>query len=304
MTSGYQEPANQSVTLTAVDPFQISSQVRYRLDGYSLDGAPLIYATTVNVVMDKSHTFVWVWHQEFILTLASNFGQPTLSGAGWQPANRSVQIFAPQIFLNGANQYFFKQWFVTSGTATISNPSALNTTVILQTPATVQVQYELVTSSMTNTYTTTITTVVSGSTVTTTSTGVFAHDQVTVQLQIHNQQLNIAGANVTVLDDAGQQVWKGVTDQSGLTQQFQVKASLIYTVKVQLLTQTYTNRQPFPATGTYPIDIATTQPIISLQALGQWIIPIVGLIIGVIALIAYLHSRRGPQRPRTEWVSR
>jgi hypothetical protein len=250
------------------------------------------------------HSVVWQWHKEVLLILTSNFGSPTLTGAGWRKAGSTVPINAPQIFFNGNDQYYFKGWFVTSGTATITNPSALNTTVVLQSDPTIQAEYVLVSSSMTNTFTTTITTVSNGSTITTTSTGVFAHDQVTVQLQILNSKLNVVNANVTVFDDAGQAVYRGLTDQGGLTSQFQAKPNLIYTIKIQSLTQSYSTKQRFQTSGTYPVDVAGSQPLISLQAVGPYVIIIVVVVVAVAALAVYLNSRKGPSRPKTEWISR
>jgi len=280
---------------------------RWNLDGYYLNGVWNANVSSFVLVMDKNYNATWQWRQEVNLTLTSNYGSPTLTGGGWIPVGGQKEISAEQIFFIANVQYIFMKWLVQTGNASMTNPNSPTTTVTINNVPTIQAVYQIVNASMTNTYTTTITTIISGSTVTTTSTGIFSHNQVTVQLQIQDSSMNpslLANANVTVLDDAGQRVWRGLTDQSGFTAQFQVNPTLIYTVQVQYLGRNYATRQQFTTTGTYPVDIAGSNPLISLQAVAPWIIPILVISIVVIALIYYLSSRRGPSKPHVEWVSR
>lgn len=309
VNSSGQITAGSSIHLAVTSPSYsgVPEGQRWVLNGYLLwkDGVSQtpqpVNANSFDLVMDTNYNVTWAWYQEINLTLTSNYGSPNLVGGGWVPAGGQVQISAPQLFFIENSQYIFRRWL--SGNVLISTNQTATVTVGTV-PILFQAQFDLVTTGMTNTFTSTITTVINGSTITSTSTGVFAHDQVTVQLQILNQKLNVANANVTVLDDAGQSVYRGLSDQSGLTAQFQVKPNLIYAIKVQSLAQTFSGKQQFQTSGTYPVDIAGSNPLISLQALAPYAVLIIVVVIGVAALALYLNSRKAPNRPRTEWVSR
>jgi len=248
-----------------------------------------------------------MWHQEFMLTLTSNFGNPNLVGGGWQAANRSIGISVPQVFSdNSGAQYFFSRWNVTVGFATILNPTNINTQVVLQTPATITAIFALVTSSMTNTFTTTITTTIGSSTLTTTSTGVYAHDQVSVQLRVSDSSRTpslLYGANVTITDDTGARIWSGTTDANGLTAQFNLKNTLIYTILVKYQGSTFSVRQQFPSSQIYPLNIAQ-QSTLTFQQISPWIIPIFAVAVAVIVLIVILSRRNTQPQQQVQWVRR
>jgi hypothetical protein len=315
VNSSGQITAGSSIHLAVTSPSYsgVPSGARWTLTGYLLwkDGTlqtpQPVNSNSFDLIMDANYNVSWVWYQEVNLTLTSNFGSPTLSGGGWMAAGGTVQISTESIFFNGPSQYLFNRWLVQSGNVSIANVNSPTTTATINSVSAIQAVFALVSSNMTNTYTTTITTVINGSTVTTTSTGIYAHNQVTVQLQIKDSTATpslLANANVTVVDDAGQKVWHGFTDQSGLTQQFQVNPTLIYTVQVQYLGRNYATRQQFQASGSYPVDIAGSNPLISLQALAPYAIPMVVVGIIVVALVVYLNGRKAPSKPRVEWVSR
>ena len=265
---------NQSITLTATDPFQTSTDTRYKLQGYQLDGAPIVYATTVNIVMDKSHIFKWIWREEFMLTLTSNFGHPPLNGTGWRSANSTIPISAPQTFLEGDSQYYFENWVMVSGTANITAPHNVTASVIMQTPATIQAQYRFVTSS----------------------------GEATAQLLIKNGATPLYSANVTVTDDANVQIWRGLTDTSGLTGAFTVKNTLLYTVKVQYQSLSYSVKQKFPNSQTYTVDVSQGQPTITWAQIAPFVFPIIIVVVLVVAIVIYLQRRNSPERPQYEWV--
>jgi hypothetical protein len=304
---GMQELEGSSVTLTANDQMQIASDIRWKLDGYQLDGAPIISASTVSLVMFAPHTVIWIWHKEVMLTLTSNYGSPNLIGGGWQRTGSAVQITAPQRFFSGSEQYLFKSWRVTLGMGTITDLTSASTTVTLQSDPTIQAEYILVTSTMTVTYTTTMTMTSGTATYTTTSTGILAHDQSTVQLQVKDstsQPALLYGANVTVVDDANQIVWRGITDTSGLTSQFQLRNTQIYTLQIQYQSKTYTTRQTFPSSAVYPVDISTGAPIITLSELSQYAVYAFGVSVVLVAVVVYFSQRHGKESATYEWVKR
>jgi hypothetical protein len=211
-----------------------------------------------------------------MLTLTSNFGQPLLNGTGWQPVNSTVTINAPRTFLdNSGQQFMFANWELSAGTATISDPHNSTTSVTLQTPSSIQAQY----------------------------TFVVASGEVPVQLLIKNGVTPLYSANVTVTDDANMQIWKGLTDTAGLTGSFTVKTSLLYTIKVQYQSLSYTSKQKFPNSQTYTVDISAGQPKITWAQISPFVFPAIIVIVLVAAIVLYLQRRNSPERPQYEWVS-
>lgn len=312
VNSSGQIQAGSSIHLSVTSPSYTGTPpgVRWVLDGYLLwrngqsQTAQPVNSNSFDLVMDSNYDVTWVWHEELNITLTSNYGSPALTGAGWVQAGAATQISTPQIFFIENTQYLFQKWAVLSGNVTLTNPNSPTTTVAVNSVPVVEAMYALVSVSMTNTYTTTITTIVSGSTVTTTSTGIFSHSTVTVQLQISNSALKpslLYGANVTVTDDAGVRVFgPDLTDVNGLTKQFTLYPQQIYTVHVQYLSNVFTARTQFPTSETYQVNINQGGPI-SFEELKPYIIPILLITVAVVALIVYFSGRRKPEEPRWEW---
>ena len=250
---------------------------KWVLDGYVLDNDAPVNASSVSIIMFDPHTVTWNWHLEVLVTLTSNFGTPSLIGSGWYRARSTITVSAPQSFFSGDSQYLFQTWLVASGSATILNQTQLTTNVTLTSdPATLEAQYRLVAAS----------------------------NESTVQLLIRNGATPLYNANVTVKDDAGETVWKGFTDTSGLTSMFMLRNNLIYTIQIQHQSLSYTSKQKFPQSQTYTVDVSQGQPKITLSQIAPYVIPIIVVAILITAVAIYYRSRRAPERPKYEWVNR